>query len=215
MKFHIKATYSVTNFPRTDYAIVAQNLRHKSHSSRPLVRFFASGDENTKGGIIGNINLATKASTSSVGNAMGKTQSGPYGSSDNDSYKSSDEKEGKITSQMHVEPSMTECGKISTHDSSNQDSKAESITAKSAETSKGTNNMANDAVKQWQDAKANLPSKKQVEKFTFRIIAFIYDICSLTINWGIRFMNDNILANETVKLYWSRFHQKMQEAKKD
>lgn len=203
--------------PCTDYAYVAQNLRHKSHSSRPLVRFFASGDENTKGsgGIIGNINFATKAS-SNAGNVIGKAQSGPYGSSDNDSYKSScDEKEGKITSQMHVEPSMTECGKISTNDSSNQDSKGEPLSEKSGEPSKATNTMANDAVKQWQDAKANLPSKKQVEKFTFRIIAFIYDICSLTINWGIRFINENILTNETIKLYWSRFHQKMQEAKKD
>ncbi|XP_023173209.2 uncharacterized protein LOC111601031 [Drosophila hydei] len=77
------------------------------------------------------------------------------------------------------------------------------------------NKMVDDAIKNLQDAAANLPSKEQVEKFIFRTLAFIYDILFLTANWTIRVVDEKIVQNKTVRFYWKRFHEKMEEAKKD
>lgn len=206
-------------YPRIEYSIVAHSAHRQSHSfSRPLVRFFASDDNikggSSRGGIIGNISTPNIGRTSSNDiNAIGIGKSGAYGSSDNNPYKTSDEEKGEITSHMNVAQSVTECGKLCPDHSSKEESKmGSSSKSNQSDTASGS---SSDTVKQWQEVTANLPSKEQVEKFTFRIVAFVYDILTLTINWGIRFVNEKILANDTVKLYWKRFHEKMDEAKKD
>lgn len=223
-KYHIKIAkismyvYNFTNFPRTEHSIVAQSVYRESHSfSRPLVRFFAS-DDNIKGGpsrgIIGNISSTNIGRTSTNDlNSIGIAKSGAYGSSDNTNpYESREDEKGQITSQMNVTQPITECGKLCPDDSSKEESKMGSSKSNhSGSVSRNTN----DTAKQWQEVTANLPSKEQVEKFSFRILAFIYDILALTINWSIRFVNEKVLANDTVKLYWKRFHEKMEEAKKD
>ncbi|XP_017048579.1 uncharacterized protein LOC108093146 [Drosophila ficusphila] len=71
------------------------------------------------------------------------------------------------------------------------------------------------AAKQIQDIMANMPSKQQTEKYFFRVVAFIYDLSYLTCTWLVHFIEQNIVRNAKVQHYWKRFHEKMEEAKKD
>ncbi|KAH8379186.1 hypothetical protein KR009_003490 [Drosophila setifemur] len=71
------------------------------------------------------------------------------------------------------------------------------------------------ATKQLQDIVANLPSKQQTEKYFFRVVAFVYDLSFLTATWLVNFIQHNIVQNPKVQHYWKRFHEKMQQAKKD
>ncbi|EDV50544.1 uncharacterized protein LOC6544799 [Drosophila erecta] len=71
------------------------------------------------------------------------------------------------------------------------------------------------AAKQLQDVVANLPSKEQTEKYFFRVVAFFYDLTYLTGTWLLNFVEHNIVRNATVQHYWKRFHEKMEQAKKD
>ncbi|XP_068148800.1 uncharacterized protein [Drosophila tropicalis] len=73
-------------------------------------------------------------------------------------------------------------------------------------------NMAN---KQIQEIIANRPDKEQVEKYFFRVVAFIYDLSYLMGTWTVRFIEQNIIQNKMVQHYWKRFHEKMEQAKKD
>ncbi|KAH8397567.1 hypothetical protein KR222_010249 [Zaprionus bogoriensis] len=221
-----------------EYTARAQSTLRQAHSysptfSRPLVRYFASGDDSVKasqGGIIGNaapteIGGATNNDITAIGQVQPAAYNTDAAGGDTEPKKS---KAGAITSQIHATPSLTECGKICTDESierakseSRVDGKPGSKTgeAKAKSTQTGSqytaNNLANDVVKQWQEVAANLPSKEQVEKYFFRVVAFLYDIITLTANWTIRFVNEKIIQNETVKLYWKRFHEKMEQAKKD
>ncbi|XP_037719185.1 uncharacterized protein LOC119553100 [Drosophila subpulchrella] len=71
------------------------------------------------------------------------------------------------------------------------------------------------AAKQLQDIMANMPSKQQTEKYFFRVVAFIYDLTYLTGTWLLNFIEHNVVRNATVQHYWKRFHEKMEQAKKD
>lgn len=83
------------------------------------------------------------------------------------------------------------------------------------ESSNQSTGQTNSIDKKDQDITANLPSKEQVEKFFFRFVAFIYDVTYLTGNWAIRFIDQKVVQNETVKDLWKKFHDKMEKAKKD
>ncbi|XP_022215533.2 uncharacterized protein LOC111069680 [Drosophila obscura] len=69
--------------------------------------------------------------------------------------------------------------------------------------------------KQLGELMAKLPTKQQTEKFFFRVVAFIYDLSFLAGTWAISFVEKNIIANPTVKAYWKKFHEKMEQAKKE
>ncbi|KAH8342408.1 hypothetical protein KR059_005807, partial [Drosophila kikkawai] len=71
------------------------------------------------------------------------------------------------------------------------------------------------AAKKLQDIVANLPSKQQTEKYFFRVVAFSYDLIYLTGTWVLHFIDQNIVQNDKVQHYWKRFHEKMEQAKKD
>lgn len=71
------------------------------------------------------------------------------------------------------------------------------------------------AAKKLQDIVAHLPSKQQTEKYFFRVVAFVYDLTYLTGTWVLHFIDQNIVRNEKVQHYWKRFHEKMDQAKKD
>lgn len=71
------------------------------------------------------------------------------------------------------------------------------------------------AAKQLSEIVANLPSKQQTEKYFFRVVAFLYDLTYLTGTWVLHFVEQNIIRNQSVQHYWKRFHEKMEEAKKD
>ncbi|XP_017095349.2 uncharacterized protein [Drosophila bipectinata] len=71
------------------------------------------------------------------------------------------------------------------------------------------------AAKQLSEIVANLPSKQQTEKYFFRVVAFIYDLTYLTGTWLLHFFEQNVIRNQTVQHYWKRFHEKMEQAKKD
>ncbi|KAH8305253.1 hypothetical protein KR018_006739 [Drosophila ironensis] len=71
------------------------------------------------------------------------------------------------------------------------------------------------AAKQLSDMVANLPSRQQAEKYFFRVVAFLYDLTYLTCTWAVNFIEQNIVRNATVQHYWKRFHEKMEQAKKD
>ncbi|KAH8378552.1 hypothetical protein KR200_005201, partial [Drosophila serrata] len=71
------------------------------------------------------------------------------------------------------------------------------------------------AAKKLQDIVANLPSKQQTEKYFFRVVAFAYDLTYLTGTWVLHFIDQNIIQNDKVQHYWKRFHEKMEQAKKD
>ncbi|XP_017080364.2 uncharacterized protein LOC108114112 [Drosophila eugracilis] len=71
------------------------------------------------------------------------------------------------------------------------------------------------AAKQVQEIMANMPSRQQTEKYFFRVVAFIYDLSYLTATWLVNFIEHNIVQNPTVQHYWKRFHEKMEQAKKD
>ncbi|XP_001354186.3 uncharacterized protein [Drosophila pseudoobscura] len=60
-----------------------------------------------------------------------------------------------------------------------------------------------------------LPSKEQLKKYFLRIVAFLYDLSFLAVTWAISFVEKNVIENPTVKAYWKKFHEKMQQAKKD
>ncbi|XP_016989140.1 uncharacterized protein LOC108051520 [Drosophila rhopaloa] len=91
--------------------------------------------------------------------------------------------------------------------SSNEDKKSEAQ-KKAAEAKEA-------AAKQLQDIMANMPSKQQTEKYFFRVVAFIYDLSYLTATWLLNFIEHNIVRNAKVQYYWKRFHEKMEQAKKD
>ncbi|XP_017122213.1 uncharacterized protein LOC108142707 [Drosophila elegans] len=91
--------------------------------------------------------------------------------------------------------------------SSNEDKKSEAQ-KKAAEAKEA-------AAKQLQDIMSNMPSKQQAEKYFFRVVAFIYDLTYLTGTWLLNFVEHNIIRNATVQHYWKRFHEKMEQAKKD
>ncbi|XP_030372071.1 mucin-5AC [Scaptodrosophila lebanonensis] len=78
-----------------------------------------------------------------------------------------------------------------------------------------TSTTSTETPKQENDVLANLPSKEQVEKYFFRVVAFVYDVTYLTGNWAIRFIDQNVVQNDLVKYYWKKFHEKMEQAKKD
>lgn len=71
------------------------------------------------------------------------------------------------------------------------------------------------AAKQLSEIVANLPSKQQTEKYFFRVVAFLYDLTYLTGTWVLHFVEQNIIRNQSVQHYWKRFHEKMEQAKKD
>ncbi|BFF98890.1 uncharacterized protein DMAD_06926 [Drosophila madeirensis] len=60
-----------------------------------------------------------------------------------------------------------------------------------------------------------LPNKQQTEKYFFRTVAFFYDLSFLAVTWTIHLVEKNIFANPTVKAYWKKFHDKMEQSKKD
>ncbi|KAM8707885.1 hypothetical protein ACLKA7_014934 [Drosophila subpalustris] len=218
-----------------DHSLMAQTkkLRQSQFLSRQLVRCFASGDDRIKGaaganqgGIIGSIGspAATMGHASgAAGDSPTCAQTAAFGTRDDKIGQQCDAasqtKPGNITSQLHATPSLTEseCGKIGTAESAaaQKGSKPKGASSSSGQEAGSVSNLADDAVKQLQEAAANLPSKAQVEKFVFRVLAFVYDILYLTGTWTIRFINEKILQNTTVKYYWKRFHDKMEQAKKD
>ncbi|XP_064547607.1 uncharacterized protein LOC135434815 [Drosophila montana] len=213
--------------------VVAHNHIRLSHSySRPLVRYFASDDNKIKGsvgssptGIIGNVGQSTSLG-SVTGNepiAYAQTQPAAVGG-DPARDGNFGKKTGEVASQAPMTPSVTESGKIGNEESSVGAKSSTSSSSKANESSKVVgqsgdgptgNKMADDAVKQLQELAANLPSKEQVEKFVFRVVAFLYDLIYLTATWTIRFVDEKILQNNTVRYYWKRFHEKMEQAKKD
>ncbi|KAH8239615.1 hypothetical protein KR032_005985, partial [Drosophila birchii] len=71
------------------------------------------------------------------------------------------------------------------------------------------------AAQKLQDIVATLPSKQQTEKYFFRVVAFAYDLTYLTGTWVMHFIDQNVIQNEKVQHYWKRFHEKMEQAKKD
>ncbi|KAH8364266.1 hypothetical protein KR084_005085 [Drosophila pseudotakahashii] len=91
--------------------------------------------------------------------------------------------------------------------SSNEDKKSEA--------QKKATEAKEAAAKQLQDIMANMPSKQQTEKYFFRVVAFIYDLSYLTGTWLLNFVEHNVVRNATVQHYWKRFHEKMEQAKKD
>lgn len=211
----------------TDHSILAQSKQRLSLSlTRQVVRSFASGDDRIKGaaganqgGIIGTIGSQSamgQAASASDSTSCAQMQAATFGTRDDKVGKQCEgqTKTGNITSQLHATPSLTECGKIGTDESARAPKISKSKEAGSGQTG-SVGNLADDAVKQLQEAAANLPSKAQVEKFVFRVLAFVYDILYLTGTWTIRFVNEKILQNASVKHYWKRFHDKMEQAKKD
>ncbi|KAH8307327.1 hypothetical protein KR044_010207, partial [Drosophila immigrans] len=208
-------------------------LRQSNLLARHLVRNFASGNDSIKGsasqgGIIGSIDSNATTMGRADAATSGRVQTAAFGNAgtgagdgkvDGKSNEGNTET-GTITSHLHTTSTLPECGNIGTVESTaapQKIKKAKKATASKEDAGERTpvSNMADDAVKQLQDAAANLPSKAQVEKFVFRVVAFVYDITYLTATWTIRFVNEKILQNATVKHYWKRFHQKMEEAKKD
>ncbi|XP_030572177.1 uncharacterized protein LOC115770879 isoform X1 [Drosophila novamexicana] len=213
-------------------SIVAHNHIRLSHSySRPLVRYFASGDNKIKGsvgsspaGIIGNVGQSTSLGSVTGNESTAYAQTQPEAVAGDPARDGNfAKKTGEVASQVPITPSVTECGKIGTEESS-VGAKSSSSSSKASESSKAVgqsgdgptgNKMADDAVKQLQELAANLPSKEQVEKFVFRVVAFLYDLIYLTATWTIRFVDEKIVQNNTVRYYWKRFHEKMEQAKKD
>ncbi|XP_033159721.1 uncharacterized protein LOC117140749 [Drosophila mauritiana] len=94
-------------------------------------------------------------------------------------------------------------------------SKGTSNEEKKTEAQKKASEAKEAAAKQLQDVMANLPSKEQTEKYFFRVVAFFYDLTYLTGTWLLNFVEHNIVRNATVQHYWKRFHEKMEQAKKD
>ncbi|KRK01302.1 uncharacterized protein LOC6533250 isoform X2 [Drosophila yakuba] len=94
-------------------------------------------------------------------------------------------------------------------------SKGTSNDDKKSEAQKKASEAKEAAAKQLQDVMANLPSKEQTEKYFFRVVAFFYDLTYLTCTWLLNFVEHNIVRNATVQHYWKRFHEKMEQAKKD
>ncbi|KAH8369962.1 hypothetical protein KR093_001621 [Drosophila rubida] len=215
--------------------MVAQiQLRQSNLLARQYVRNFASGNDGVKGASQGGIIGSIGGNTTTVGQAneatvCGQVQTATYGNSvtgagdGSVNCKSNEGKtQGTVTSQLHTTSTLAECGNIGTVESTAASQKTK-IKSKGSSPSKDAtcdrtasmSNMADDAVKQLQEAAANLPSKAQVEKFFFRVVAFIYDVTYLTVTWTIRMIDEKILQNATVKCYWKRFHEKMDQAKKD
>ncbi|XP_037933666.1 uncharacterized protein LOC119668282 [Teleopsis dalmanni] len=62
---------------------------------------------------------------------------------------------------------------------------------------------------------SQLPDKKQVEKYFFRIVAFIWD----TSHWAYRILKHNvdehIIKNKSVQDNYKKFLEKMEKSKKD
>ncbi|XP_034480221.1 uncharacterized protein LOC117786221 [Drosophila innubila] len=229
----VKLPHAVILMKTMDHTILAGSKLRLSQSlfpsrSRQLVRCFASGDDRIKGaaganqgGIIGTVGsqatMGQAAGTSDAATcAQVQVQAATFGTRDDKVGKQCDNqtKAGNITSQLHATPSLTECGKIGTAESA-EATKPKKETGSGSGQAGSVSNLADDAVKQLQEAAANLPSKAQVEKFVFRVVAFVYDILYLTGTWTIRFVNEKILQNATVKHYWKQFHDKMEQAKKD
>ncbi|XP_051859605.1 uncharacterized protein LOC117571390 isoform X1 [Drosophila albomicans] len=223
-----------------DPGLLAQIKQRQSNVlARQLVRSFASGNDSIKGaatgvpqgGIIGSIggNATTMGHAAGDATACGQVQTATFGNAGSgagDGCKSNEgnTKAGTITSQLHTTSTLPECGNIGTVESTaaaapkkTKKAKATASYSKEPTTDRAASvgNMADDAVKQLQEVAANLPSKAQVEKFVFRVLAFVYDITYLTGTWTIRFVDEKILRNATVQYYWKRFHEKMEQAKKD
>ncbi|XP_017843440.1 uncharacterized protein LOC108600400 isoform X2 [Drosophila busckii] len=191
-----------------------------------IVRCYASGRDNGRaqgsvGGIISGSASSVEGGSATDPLACARTQVATVNNeaSRYDNPNDDCQKTGKINSEMHATPTI---GSDESHD---KESKADfrkgacatekKTSTKPAGNAASANNMAEDAVKQLQDVAANLPSKQQVEKFFFRVVAFAYDVTYLTGTWTVRFLDQKVVANPTVQHYWKRFHEKMQEAKKD
>lgn len=226
-----KLPHALVLMKSINHSILAQSKLHQSPSlSRQLVRNFASGDDQIKGSVSENQSgiIGTIGSQATMGHATGagdsttcaQVQAATFGTREDKISKQGDcdAKTGTVTSQMRTTPSLTECRKVGTDESASAPKKSKPKDADSAGNSSragSVSNLADDAVKQLQEAAANLPSKAQVEKFVFRVLAFAYDILYLTGTWTIRFVNEKILQNPNVKYYWKRFHDKMEQAKKE
>ncbi|EDW72792.1 uncharacterized protein Dwil_GK17196 [Drosophila willistoni] len=104
-------------------------------------------------------------------------------------------------------------GSGSSSNDHNQSSKAKSEGLGSGPSS--LNEAVNMANKQIQEIIANSPDREQVEKYFFRVVAFIYDLSYLMGTWTVRFIEQKIIQNKMVQHYWKRFHEKMEQAKKD
>ncbi|XP_062136956.1 uncharacterized protein LOC133846170 isoform X2 [Drosophila sulfurigaster albostrigata] len=216
-----KAPQAMLLMKGMDPGLLAQIKQRQSNVlARQLVRSFASGNDSIKGaatgvpqgGIIGSIggNATTMGHAAGDATACGQVQTATFGnagSGNSDGCKSNEEcgNIGTVESTAAAAPKKTKKAKATASYSK------EPTTDRSA----SGGNMADDAVKQLQEVAANLPSKAQVEKFVFRVLAFVYDITYLTGTWTIRFVDEKILRNATVQYYWKRFHEKMEQAKKD
>ncbi|EDV96154.1 uncharacterized protein LOC6557466 [Drosophila grimshawi] len=190
-------------FLMSSKGVAQSKLLHSYSYSRPVVVRFASNDNKIQGssGIIGNI--ASSKSIGSDPSSCAQSQTTVLGS-DSDVDKLAKKNSAKLdTADDSVDRPKLNSMKRESGKKSGPDSKTES------------DKHLDDTMKQLQAVAASLPSKDQVEKFVFRIVAFIYDIVYLTGNWTIRFVNENILQNATVKHYWKVFHDKMEKAKKD
>ncbi|XP_060654870.1 uncharacterized protein LOC132790388 isoform X2 [Drosophila nasuta] len=215
-----KAPQAMLLMKGMDPGLLAQIKQRQSNVlARQLVRSFASGNDSIKGaatgvpqgGIIGSIG----GNATTMGHAAGDATAcqvqtasfGNAGSGAGDGCKSNEEcgNIGTVESTAAAAPKKTKKAKATASYSK------EPTTDRAA----SVGNMADDAVKQLQEVAANLPSKAQVEKFVFRVLAFVYDITYLTGTWTIRFVDEKILRNATVQYYWKRFHEKMEQAKKD
>ncbi|KAH8286033.1 hypothetical protein KR054_001568, partial [Drosophila jambulina] len=129
---------------------------------------------------------------------------------------------GVATTEMRTPPAfVSKLGKIQPLETCVKIKENCEETAPSEEQGKQTDSQkkakeAQDAAaKKLQDIVANLPSKQQTEKYFFRVIAFAYDLTYLTGTWVLHFIDQNIIQNEKVQHYWKRFHEKMEQAKKD
>ncbi|XP_032586773.1 uncharacterized protein LOC6581762 isoform X1 [Drosophila mojavensis] len=228
-----------------DFPIAAQNkLRFSNAYCRPLVRFYASDDSKIKGslrggptGIIGNMDQSASMGNVGGGDSFPQAQPAALGGDPIRDYGKATSKRAAVTSQLQAATHIITESEKHGRDESKSSSSSQSSTCspmsgeesnKVVGQSKSSgpsdpersgsgsgNKMVDDAIKNLQDAAANLPSKEQVEKFVFRTLAFIYDLLFLTANWTIRFVDEKVVQNKTVRLYWKKFHEKMEEAKKD
>ncbi|TDG53133.1 hypothetical protein AWZ03_000676 [Drosophila navojoa] len=218
---------------------IAQNkLRFSTAYCRPLVRFYASDDSKIKGslrggptGIIGNMDQSASMGNVGGGDSFPQPQPAALGGDPTHDYGKATSKRAAVTSQLqaatHIITESEKHGRDESKSSSSSPmSGEESNKVVGQSNASGPsdpersgpgsgNKMVDDAIKNLQDAAANLPSKEQVEKFVFRTLAFIYDLLFLTVNWTIRFIDEKVVQNKTVRLYWKKFHEKMEEAKKD
>jgi len=60
-----------------------------------------------------------------------------------------------------------------------------------------------------------LPDRKQVERFFFRTLAYIYDFSHMVVMWFRKVTCRYIIQNPTVRSYWQSLRLKMEQAKKD